>query len=284
MNTEHQHPHATPDGEVEPCGRVRLAVQSGASLTPDLMAHARECSVCASVMGMAGEGAEALALTEPDADAAVLETIESALGTQLQRDTGVRAWLRSRPTGVRVAIVVAGAAVMPMLMLLASRRADFSVYPRLRQLLDLMLLVVPMTAALLVWKRPLFRRSPPPWLAPALVLAAVVAVVVLVRLPVAHWDHPASRLGIADDLPRRALACFLTGLVSGLPTLVLLSLVSRRGVRWGLGGLAAIFAALVGGLAVYLHCPLTSLVHLTLGHATILVPFLLVALVVDRLR
>ena len=110
---------------------------------------------------------------------------------------------------------------------------------------------------------------------PIVVLISVVAMLVIAASPVAHWDHPASQLGVGEDLSRRAVACFLTGSFSAFPILVWTRMLSRRSGRlWHVGALGAIAAAVVGSLAVFLHCPLTNPLHLTLGHVTVLLPFI----------
>ena len=208
-----------------------------------------------------------------------LAGLQQSLDGALSKETGFRAWLRERPTSVRVAFAAAGALVMPLFWLLGSVRPDISVYPAVRMVLDLTLFVLPIAVLLPLVVRPMHRRALPGWVRPVLVVLAVLAVLVFASLPIAHWDHPESRLGIGDDLAKRATACFSTGVASGLPILIWVWLLSRRGGGpWPFAVLATVLAAMVGALAVFLHCPLTSPVHLTLGHATVVLPFIVLAL------
>ena len=83
-----------------------------------------------------------------------------------------------------------------------------------------------------------------------------------------------------DELFPRAIACLVTGLILGLPALVGVDLVQRRRGRFGLPvALAVVLAGAVGGLGIFLHCPLVAPAHLLLGHAMVLAVYLGLAVV-----
>lgn len=270
--------NATPTAASEsadPCDAVSDRIRAGGQLDGELATHAASCETCSMLMAF---GQPPSADVPPTADFD-LGALEQSVDEALSKETGFRAWLRERPTRVRVLFAALGALVMPLFWLFGSVRPDISVYPGLRLVLDLALFVLPIAVLLPLVVRPMHRRALPGWVRPALVVVAVLTVLTFASLPIAHWDHPASRLGVGDDLARRAIACFGTGFVSGLPVLIWVWLLSRRGGGpWPFAVLATVLAAMVGVVAVYLHCPLTSPVHLTLGHATVVLPFILLAL------
>lgn len=258
----------------DPCDAVSDRIRAGVQLDAGLATHAASCETCGMLMAFGQPPAGPPA--GPDLD---LAGLQQSLDGALAEEKGLRAWLRERPTRVRVAFAAVGALVMPLFWLVGAVRPDLSVYPAARLLLDLTLFVLPIAVLLPLVVRPMHRRALPGWVRPALVVVAVIAVLVFVSLPIAHWDHPESRLGIGDDLAKRATACFTTGFVSGLPILIWVWLLSRRGGGpWPFAVLATVLAGMVGVLAVFLHCPLTSPVHLTLGHATVVLPFIVLAL------
>ena len=253
------------ESSVDLCDAVRDSLRASSALPSALLEHVGSCELCTAAthaeLPVAPWGAQSVPLPS------------------LADERGIRAWLREQPTRSRLLIAIGLAAAVPLFWLLAGRRVDFGVYPVGRLSLDLALLLAPMVLTFPLVFRPLHRRAVPQWVGPALVFSAVAAVAVLVTMPAAHWAHPASQLGVGDDRNARALACFMTGAGSAGPVLVGLWVLSRRGQPlWRLGTLAAVLAGMVGGLSVFIHCPLTSPTHLVLGHATVMLPFVALAL------
>jgi hypothetical protein len=192
------------------------------------------------------------------------KTIEGAVASE----TGARAWLRSRPTGLRMTLVIAVA--LAVIGLGASRlRSDWAVYPKAVGAMWLALYAVSLLACVWLVLAPLGRPRPPGAARYALGLAAAC-------LPVAYalglFEPVASATGSEQgrELVRHALGCFAYGSLLALPFLGLTLTVERRD-RLSLGAvlLVAAAAGLVANTALLLHCPLDDSKHLLLGHATI---------------
>lgn len=209
--------------------------------------------------------------------------LPSDLDKALRRERGPLSALRSRPTGQRRLLATALVLACVAVVLVLTRRPDLGVMPIARLLLDVALLALPLTAALLFAFRPLHRPPPPRWTDAVLVIASATGLLVFASLPMAHADHPASRVGAGDDLVPLAIGCFAFGIAFGV-----LTLLGFRALSRGTGSLLAptiaiaMGSALAGVLALYAHCPITHPIHLLLGHATVLLPFLGASLVVYR--
>ena len=209
--------------------------------------------------------------------------LPAGLEKALAAERGPLASLRSRPTRSRTVLAVLLVLATIGGVLALTRRPDLGFIPTSRMLLDVTLLAVPLVAALFVALRPLHRPPLPTWMNAALVVAGTLAVVIVASLPMAHAGHPASIVGAGEDLVRRALACFAFGAAFAATTVVGLRALSR-----GSGGLwmptiaVAIGSSLAGALALYFHCPITQPEHLWFGHVTVVVPFVLLAVVLVR--
>lgn len=262
----HTPPTSESESIVDLCDAVRDSFRTSAALSPALSEHVAGCPLCSAV-------------TQANLPTVALPAADALQPPSLAGERGARAWLREQPTRVRLAMATGLAIAIPVFWLLGAPRADLGVYPLARLSLDLGLLLAPIALMFPLVFRPLHRRAVPQWVGAVLVFSALVATVVLVTMPAAHWAHPASQLGVGDDRNARAFGCFLTGAGSAGPLLVGLWMLSRRGQPlWRLGAVAATLAGMVGGLSVFLHCPLTSPAHLVLGHATVMLPFVALAL------
>jgi hypothetical protein len=207
----------------------------------------------------------------------------AALAETIAAPPSLRDRLREQPTLVRIVAALAGALLVPLLVFATWQRLDMAVYPGGRLGLDVAIYAVPAMFAVWIAVRGVHRSALPRVVEPGLVLLGLIGMLALVALPVAHHDHPASLLGVGDDLVPRARACFLTGTLAGIPVLLWVrALLRDDGPWWAVMVSMAIAAALVGALSVFLHCPLVSPLHLAAGHATILVPFVVLALLGRR--
>ncbi|MCA9664929.1 MAG: hypothetical protein KC503_05050 [Myxococcales bacterium] len=203
--------------------------------------------------------------------------LSTSVDAALAAERGVGAWLSSRSTGLRfalatLAVLLAGAAGAIKL------RVDAGAYPQIRLMIEL---CVPLVLALLAigrWLRPMHKPPPSiPLEIPLLVLMLVALPVASALMPSAHAGHPASLLGVGDDLAKRALGCLMYGSALGIPVGLLLSGLGRRETSLLLATAAG---ALAGYVGLFLHCPITGRMHLLLGHMTMPVVASLTALVV----
>jgi membrane-associated PAP2 superfamily phosphatase len=100
---------------------------------------------------------------------------------------------------------------------------------------------------------------------------------VIAALPLAHADAPLAYAPAGKTFVALALACFTFGTALAAPILILLWALDRQAHRArGLAVLAAAIGGVVGNLALLLHCPITGVGHMLVGHASI--GFVLVAL------
>jgi hypothetical protein len=202
----------------------------------------------------------------------------SKLVDQLHRERGLRAHFREQSTNVRNAWLLLLSVLILAVNLFAMPRPDLSVIPLVRLGLDLAIYGVPLIGLWLLVLRPVHR----PRLARAAWLIGVLGVAALMlvaSLPAAHADHPASLAGTGDDLVARARGCFLFGTAMALPVLLFARVLMRDDASlWSVGGLLAVFAAVVGNVSLYFHCPIVAPVHLWAGHVAVLVPFAALAI------
>ena len=197
---------------------------------------------------------------------------EGALDRVASLSTRVRGALAGSLLFASVAIVLA-----------ATRRPDLAVYPRGRMALDLLLLLGPLALAVQVWLRPLSRPAFPMSRRHVVVAVGIAGVGILVGLPMAHSLHPASVEGTGDLFFKRAGGCFGFGLTFAALATLGMGLLSRNGVKRWLPGAVAVWAAgLIGLVALYFHCPITHPEHLWAGHATVVLPVLVLLWAVRR--
>jgi hypothetical protein len=240
------------------CSEIRDRLRAGSVPSgPEVSAHAATCPQCAELLrddarlGRALSDQASLAV-----EARALQRIETALA----REVGVRAWLRSRATGLRIALALAG--LLPAVTVGVVRHGSelhLSTVPSLW----LLAFVAPIPASLAVLLR---SRGRPP------VPAAVLGLLGLgLMLPVVFALVPSS--GLQVNVPASTPStggCFLYGLALALP-FVALAWAIDRGDRPSL--LAALLTGAIGGLigniALFLHCPHTEPWHLLAAHAPI---------------
>lgn len=191
-------------------------------------------------------------------------------------DEGPADAVSSLSTRARWGLALGLVGLVVAVVLVATRRADFDVYPGGRMVLDLSLLIGPLLLALVATLRPLSKPALSISRRVQAVVFGVVGLGVLVAMPAAHALHPASEAGVGSVFWRQAGVCFAFGLSFAALAAFGLGLLSRNGPRrWFPSSLGVWAAGLTGIVALYLHCPITDLEHLWVGHATIAIPVLL---------
>jgi hypothetical protein len=188
-------------------------------------------------------------------------------------ERGVKAWLQSRPTGLRVALVCGLFAALACLHFLWARRSDWSLHPGERLLLVVGAALVAIVFCLRLVLAPLTR----PFRAP-LALASMT----LLLVPVLSALVPDLRFGAGDTHAGAAAlgaaaGCFVYGSVLVLGVGAALWCVDR-GAPIGAARLvpAVVCAGLVAHLILQIHCANDNPTHLLLGHASIGIAWLVV--------
>jgi len=245
------------------CEDVRDALLAGRSPSdPELAEHARGCTECAALLADEGTLGRALASAEPG-DASTLLGWPDFERT-LERESGWRAWLRSRPTSLRVSL--AGAAVLGVTALGVRRlRPDWATLPKTALVAWLVAFVVVAFAA---------ARLALPVLGRAASSRSRVVTWLALGLPAVYALLAAVTLGSAPSMPTArflgpALACFRYGMLLAVPLLLLLWALDRGGGSRARIVAAAAAGGVAGNAALLLHCPSTDPAHLIVGHAAI---------------
>jgi len=250
------------------CAEIRDAFLRGETLPEDrVQAHLRVCPHCHELfeghvaLGQRLGSAATPELSLPDDFFAQLEQKVSA-------ETGMRAWLRSRPTRVRVLLVSTVAVAAITIGGALHLRPDFAEYPssRLALLLGVYLLavLVAVQRELSVSSRPGAFATKPGVLAGTLLLPFLVAFVPPTEASMQHG-------------PEGALICFSFGALLTLPLAALLWACDRddrpsSSSVW----LSAVALGLTANLLLELHCASGNAIHLLLGHASLSLAWLAV--------
>jgi hypothetical protein len=244
------------------CAEIRDALVSGACPAGQAVdEHVRECAACAELLRDQGNLGRALA--RPDAPPADDGALWASVERAIDAERGPLAWLRSRPTPVRLLAALLGGAIV---VFLGGRARDGHAAPE-RSLVWLAAFAVAGAVSIWFLLAPLGRRRPSFPLRVALIGSAL-------GLPFFHAltgslsERPPPRS--VASFAEQAFACFSYGLLLTLPFLAVLWALERSQRPWlkvvtGAGALAG----LVANAALTLHCASTDAHHLALGHATI---------------
>lgn len=254
------------------CTEVREVFLSGKPVTGEQASaahreHVAVCPVCRQLYSEDAPTPEAELSAEPPL--MDLDVLRSAvLADQAAEEATL--WSKLRSVSQRVRWVVAiGGVLFAVVVGVLRHRVDIDVYPGGRMaaaLVSQLALTLFMCAVLL---RPLYKPLWPRRLMPFGVLALLLPLTLSV-LPAAQSPNPESWLGVNEDFLARVLSCAAWGTVVAAPFVALLLLIDRHGGRWrSLHLSTAVTGGVVANLALQLHCPLVSPVHLVPGHATV---------------
>lgn len=249
------------------CREVRDALLRGEIPEgPEVQAHLGGCPACNALLADQAALGQRLGQGEPLEPAFALTSLLAEVEQSLGRERGVRAWLRSLSTPWRIACALGSVGVVAAFVLVYRPRPDLSAYPIDRMALTVAFYALLIGGAFALELRPLQRRALPRWVRP--VLAGIALLV-----PVAFAFAPSAEV-VAVHVPgsfmHLALGCFMFGLALTVPVLVLLFSLDRRAHRsFGVVVLAAAAGGLVANLGLALHCPITNVAHVLVGHATI---------------
>ncbi|HEX3772856.1 MAG TPA: hypothetical protein VHV51_00260 [Polyangiaceae bacterium] len=243
------------------CAEIREALLRGeAEPSAEIEAHLASCTHCRELFAKEAElgrslaSASSLPLTLADDSFAQIET-------RVAEESGLRAWLRSRPSKIRfllaalsvLAAVIVGAVLHP--------RRDLGDYPEAR--LSLLLGLYALGIALAFGKELFLSVRRGSFADFGWLVAAALALPFLVA-----FAPPT--LASQSFGPEGAFACFRYGALLTLPTAALLWAFDRDD-RLSLRTvcLSAAALGLAASLILELHCPSGNLVHVLFGHASI---------------
>jgi hypothetical protein len=256
------------------CAEIRESFLRGA-LPPNaaLDAHLAGCPHCRELFEQDAELGRSLAsatLAAPMAD-----DFFAQVEARVARETGPRAWLRSRPSKLRFLVLVLSALLAVAVGAGLNLRPDIAAYPSARLLA---LLALYSFGVLLAFKKELFVFAPGKAGVDhtLLALGALGLPFVLAFAPATDQVRVAGLAG--------ALGCFSYGALLTLPTALLIWALDRDdrpSVRTVLLSAAAL--GLSANLLLELHCPNGDLMHVLLGHASLGLAWLLLWALTRRL-
>jgi hypothetical protein len=193
-----------------------------------------------------------------DRDAPIEGLFERVSG-EVRRERGARAWLRSRPTGVRLALALGAVLVVGAVFTVIGRdHAPFG---------PIALLALIATLTVVVALRPIHRPALPRWVEISTLGLATGAPLALAGIAVFGDPTP-----VEGDL----WYCFGLGVAIALPIVACVALLDRGSRAWSTV-LAAAAAGLAANIALDAHCRSTEPVHLVLGHALVVILYVAVA-------
>ncbi len=256
------------------CSQIRDAFSRGeVPARAAVQAHLATCPSCSELFEHDAELGRALAVqAAPGAD--FPEELFARIDADVARESGIRAWLRSRPSQLRFQLL----ALLTILLIVIGgalrHRADLPAYPVARMVV---LLGGYFVAILMAVGKELSlgpRRAP---------FADHLGLLIgAVGLPFLAALMPATEASTHAG-PQGALGCFLYGALFTLPIGLLLWAFDRDD-RPSLRTvcLSAAALGLSANLLLELHCPSGNPLHLVLGHASLGVAWLAAWLVTRR--
>jgi hypothetical protein len=243
------------------CSQIRDSFVSGNRPSEQqLEAHLATCPQCKALFEHDAEIGRGLA-AQAGATLPFPSDFFGQIEQELARETGPRAWLRSRPSRVRFVFTLLAVLCAVIGGGLLRQRADFAQYPMLRVGLLLCVYFVAIALAFAKELSELPRREPLRESLPLLTFALAV--------PILASFAPAteiSRQASADG----ALSCFGYGALLTLPVALLLWAFDRNerpSLRTACLSAAAL--GLAANLLLELHCGNGNPMHVLLGHASL---------------
>ena len=197
-----------------------------------------------------------------------LEALLTATEAQFEVEAASRfGRIRAWPTIWRRLIVISVALFIALAFAGLSPRPDLGHYPPLR----LWGFAGLLSASVIVgfWRvlRPLIAVDRYPHLPHVLVAIFLAALALLATLPAPHPVHPSQAPGVGYAFVESAIPCFITVLGLAIPIWFLSLAFDRNTVSWmGEKLVLVATAALAANLALHLHCPITSPLHLWASH------------------
>lgn len=246
------------------CSQIRDSflgsVQRAELSQAELDAHLANCPQCKALFEQDAELGRTLA-AGVSASPSFPDDLFEQLEQKVARESGVRAWLRSRPTRLRFVTALSLLLIVVIGGGLLRHRADFAEYPALRVVL---LLCVYFVAIALAFAKELSVQRRPNALSDYLgLLAFGLSVPVLAMFaPATDSSRYMSSSG--------ALSCFCYGALFTLPIALLLWAFDRD-QRPALRTvcLSAAALGLAANLLLELHCSNGNPMHVLLGHASL---------------
>lgn len=248
------------------CSQIRDAFRANTlPAGPEVSAHVSGCAPCAELFADGARLGRDLAREYADTPARAMDAgAWAALEERLHAETGLRAFLRSRPTGQRIGL--AAAAAIPAIVIGSHALTGEVTGAADRQALAwLAVFAVGVLVCASALFAPLGRRQ---W---SFAVRAGLGLFAL-ALPALHAlsaGSAGSAAGVPDsEFVHRAAGCFFYGLALSVPfaaIIVLMDRSERTSTATALVTGAA--AGLVGNIALGLHCMADERAHLALGHA-----------------
>jgi predicted anti-sigma-YlaC factor YlaD len=252
------------------CAEIRSSFMRGA--VPDGRAvseHLEGCPACRELF--AEDAGLGRALASADADPSNhADALFAQVRAELASETGLRAHVRSQSTPRRVALACSVIVLSAAMTLAFAKRPSFPAESWLHFAATLVALGL---GAVLCIREGLSSLTRPRRTARALAMSSVA-----LGLPAVLAGLAGGELSSANpaQLVGGAITCFLFGLATSAPLVVLLWLFDRgQRVTFAVYLPLAAASGLAANLALGLHCASDEPLHLLLGHATVGIAWLL---------
>lgn len=245
------------------CAEARERILAS-SIDDEVAAHIASCEACSELAASDARLARALGLPpEPDdPPEGQFEKITSITGDQ---DAEAIWRLRYVPTNRRIVIAIASALVGGIVYFLAWRRPDWGVYPMMRMGLLLGAMFIATVFGVVMSMPRDYKPERPRTVRLGLFALLLAIPFIPAILPVAHHAHEASI--IAGSFWVAAAKCIGLGTLAAFPALLTIRLLQRdEKLNLWSTSYAALAAAVGANIALQVHCPIVSPLHIALAH------------------
>jgi len=254
------------------CTDLRAILRRGeAPSGPAVQAHLDDCAACAALVDDDAALATALGVEDEPTDEE-LSTLLTSVKHVVGAEVGPRAFVRSRPTPIRLALATAALVGVAGLVAVLTPRADLATMSRLRLIAAMTGYTALAFAAMQVALRPLSQPAATERTGRLLIVAGLALATGFALAPLASG---ASITDLGMGFGSMAMDCFGFGSMLALPLLGFGWALDRGGYFVG-SRLLLLGAAggLAGNLFLELHCDILLPAHLLAGHVTVVVALL----------
>lgn len=189
-----------------------------------------------------------------------LDHLYARLRVDLEREQGLRGWLRARSTLARGLLAFGAVVLAGVVIALGFARPDLGSYPPDRLAVSLAAMALVMAVSMALALRPLQRAALPGWVGPLAVTCSLLLLAGLYLIAPLEAPRALFEPGVFGP----ALRCLGTGLALGVPVYGVLVLLDRGGSRRAVP--MALAAGMAANLVLHIHCPSGQPSHLMLGH------------------
>jgi hypothetical protein len=202
-----------------------------------------------------------------------LDALLAGLEQQIRaEEKSPRAFLRSRPTWIRIALATVAVLLVVGPVVLFMPRRDLHEYPGPRMILTVLAMIISLAITVIIALRPAYRPPLPRALLTAATVSALLILFFFSMMPMSGTTT--ENIDSFLQLLPHALPCFYFGVAAGAPIYLIVRTLDHQVTRLT-ALLAAGTAGLTANLALHFHCANSQVEHMLLGHFSVAVLFML---------